>query len=216
MGRPAAIFDLDGTILAHTSAERLFVAAALRSGQLEPWRAARGVAIAILDRARGRTRTLSESKAWLRGADCAPLETLGVECVHSAVRPRLRASLLCVLDAHRQRGDAIVLMTGTLDFLGTAVAQLLAAEFAVTARLERSSGRFTGHVLPPHPHGAGKVEALRALADSAQIDLRRSHAYANRASDALHLACVGVAHAVAPDAGLRRLAAARGWEVIED
>jgi HAD superfamily hydrolase (TIGR01490 family) len=216
MGRPAAIFDLDGTLLARTSAERLFVTAALRGGQLQLGRAALGIVLASADRLRGQRRSLAESKAYLRGAACAPLETLGVDCVHTAVRPRLRPSLRAALEAHRSRGDAIVLLTGTLDFLGTEVARMLGVEFAITARLERRDQRFTGRVLPPHPHGEGKVEALRALAAAAGLDLAASHAYANRGSDALHLACVGTAHAVAPDRSLRRLARARGWEVSED
>lgn len=216
MRRPAAIFDLDGTLLPRTSAERLFVAAALTRGLLEPWRAARGVVLALADRMGGQTRSLAESKRYLAGARCGPLETCGVECVNNMVWPRLRPSLLGALAAHRGRGDAIVLLSGTPDFLGTELARLLGAEFAITARMERRDGRFTGRVEPPHPHGAGKVEALLDLAAAADLELSRSHAYANRHSDALHLALVGTPHAVAPDRGLDRLSRGRGWEVLDD
>jgi HAD superfamily hydrolase (TIGR01490 family) len=216
MRRVAAIFDLDGTLLPHTSAERLFVAAALRNGTLAPWRAAGGMLAAVAGWLSGRTPGLAAAKDYLRGSLCEPLETLGVHCVRTAVWPRLRPDLMTALEAHRGRGDVIVLMSGTPDFLGMEVARLLDAEFAITAQLVRRAGRFTGQVVAPHPHGAGKVAALQALAAGSGLDLARSHAYANRGSDAQHLELVGSPHAVSPDRGLRRAALRRGWEVIDD
>jgi HAD superfamily hydrolase (TIGR01490 family) len=215
MSRPAAIFDLDGTLLAGTSAERLFLRRALGTGALR-WRSmAPAAARTLVFWAQG-ADLFAASKSYLHGHACAPLEQLGVTVVDSDLWPRLRGSMLTALDEHRKRGDAIVLLSGTLDFLGTEVARRLRAEFVACARLGRRDGVFTGRVLPPFPHGAGKLAVLLALAKQADLDLVASHAYANTGSDAVHLGRVGFAHAVAPNRSLRRVARARGWSIHDD
>lgn len=216
MPRPAAIFDLDGTLLGGASAELRLLRRALRSG-IVGWRGVgSGGLHALAARWRGDLETLAASKAHWRGAATDALEALAVDCVDTDILPHLRPGVLAALEAHRARGACIVLLTGTLDCIAAPLARALRADWCVATHLERRSGRCTGRILPPHPHGAGKVEALEALAASAGIDLAASHAYADRGSDIPHLLRVGFAHAVSPDRALRRLAAARGWPILED
>jgi len=85
----------------------------------------------------------------------------------------------------------------------------------VVAGLERAGGRFTGWVVPPHPHGRGKLDGLVALAAREELDLAASTAYANDGSDVAHLECVGFPQAVAPDRVLRAAAKRHGWPVWE-
>jgi len=213
MPRPAAIFDLDGTLLADTSAERLFLRQVLSTQTLAPLTVGWGFARAFGAWIAGHVTTPWALKGWLRGAACAPVEALGVQCVHDDIVPRLRPELVSTLAAHQQRGEFILLLTGTLDFLGMEVARYLGADAAATARLERLDGRFTGRVLEPYPHGAGKLRALEELARRHDLDLAASHAWANRGSDIAHLERVGFPHAVAPNGKLRRHAEKHGWSI---
>lgn len=215
MRRPAAIFDLDGTLLGGASAETRFVWRALRAGVLPAHRLAAGGARALWARARGRSPTLGACKHWFAGAACAPLEALAVDVVDEVLRPRLRPALLAAMTAQRAAGACIVLLTGTPDLLAEPLARFLQVDLWVASRLERAAGRFTGRVVPPHPHGAAKLLLLRQLAARHGLDLESSHAWADRASDALHLEAVGHPHAVAPDRGLRRRARAGGWSIVE-
>jgi HAD superfamily hydrolase (TIGR01490 family) len=214
--RAAAIFDLDGTLLAGTSAERLWLRRAVACGALSPWRLAVGFVASVAAWAARRVESPFERRSYLRDADCVQFETLAGACVHEDVLPRLRPALLARLQAHRAAGDLTVLLSGTPDILGTPLARALEMDAVVVARLERAGGRFTGRVLPPNPYGSGKRVALVDLATRAGIDLARSTAYANRASDVAHLACVGHPEVVSPDRKLRRIARARGWRVWED
>jgi HAD superfamily hydrolase (TIGR01490 family) len=214
--RAAAIFDLDGTLLAGTSAERLWLRRAVRAGALSPWRLAGGLAVALAAWASGRMANPFERKPYLAGADCARFEDLATECVRADVLPRLRPALVQQMVAHRAAGDLVVLLSGTPDVLGTRLAHALEMDAVVASRLERAAGRFTGRIVPPHPYGAGKRVALEAFAARADVDLGRSTAYADRASDVAHLERVGHPHAVAPDRGLRRVAVSRGWRIWED
>ncbi len=213
MPRPAAIFDLDGTLLADTSAERLFLGKILTTQTISTLALASGFARAFATWIGGRIQTPWALKGWLRGAACAPVEALGVQCVHDDIVPRLRSELVSTLEAHKQRGEFIILLTGTLDFLGMEIARYLGADAAATARLERHEGRFTGRVLEPYPHGVGKLRALEALAQIHDLDLAVSAAWANRGSDIAHLERVGFPHAVAPNGTLRRHAEQHGWSI---
>lgn len=216
MSRAAAFFDLDGTLLARGSAERWFMSRALRGRALTPPRVAAGLLQAVGLWLTGRVRTPGECKAYLAGRDCEPLVSLGVECVHEDVVPRLRPGLLRELEVHRAAGRAIVLLSGAPDFLLDELARFLHADAHVASRLERDAGRFTGRVLPPYPYADGKRRALLDLSQRLDLDLAASHAYANHASDVAHLELVGHPCAVAPDAGLRRAARWRGWRTWEE
>jgi HAD superfamily hydrolase (TIGR01490 family) len=215
MRRAAAIFDLDGTLLGGASAEMRLVRRALGDGALPVRRVAAGLVRAAWARARGRTPTLAACKAWFAGAPCAPLEALAVDVVYVELAPRLRPGLLAAMAEHRAGGACIVLLTGTPDLLAAPLARFLQVDVWAASRLERAAGHFTGRLAAPHPHGAGKRRLLLELAARHDLDLAASHAWADRTSDALHLDVVGRPHAVAPDRGLRRLARARGWSIVE-
>jgi HAD superfamily hydrolase (TIGR01490 family) len=214
--RAAAIFDLDGTLLAGTSAERLWLRRALAAGALSPWRLAAGAAASLAAWLARRSRSPFERKLYLRGVACTPFESLAAACVECDIVPRLRPALVAEIARHRAAGTLTVLLSGTPDILGTRVAARLEMDAVLAARLERDGDRFTGRVVPPHPYADGKRVVLETWAARAGVDLVRSHAYANRASDIVHLAGVGHAHAVAPDARLRRVALERGWRIWED
>lgn len=212
--RAAAVFDLDGTLL-RGSAERFFLRRAVETRCLRPVQLLRGGAAALEAWIARRVPTPAACKAYLAGADVEPLETLAVDCVDGDLLPRLRPALVARLEAHRAAGATLVLLTGTLDFLGTTIAGRLGIDAVASTSLERRAGRFTGRVLGTYPHGPGKRAILEALAARCGFELGATAAYANRGSDAAHLAAVGAPHAVAPDRRLRRLARSRGWPVLD-
>ncbi len=77
---------------------------------------------------------------------------------------------------------------------------------------ETDDGVYTGRAVRTC-HGAGKAEAVRELAVQHAIDLARSTAYSDSASDLPLLETVGSPVAVNPDRALRRVADERGWPV---
>jgi phosphoserine phosphatase len=64
-------------------------------------------------------------------------------------------------------------------------------------------------------HGVGKATALRELAATDDIDLAESTAYSDSYSDVPFLEAVGHPVAANPDRKLRRIAAERGWPVVD-
>src|SRR5262249_2934227 len=135
--RAAAFFDLDGTLLPETSTERVFLRRAVATGALSPLRLAWGGARAAFSFATRRSTTVFEHKAYLAGLDVRRVEALGVDCVHAEVLPRLRADLVAEMERARARGELVILLSGTLDFLGTPIANALQCDASRFAELER-------------------------------------------------------------------------------
>jgi len=218
--RIAAIFDVDGTLIADATLERIFIRFLRRRGELG-WRdvinwivasirvAARGKAAAT-----GRTR-LKAIKAYLRGKDSVRLRRLARECFESEIEPRLSPEAVNRLRWHQSAGHFVILLSGTPDLLLEPLAERLGVHARVGSELEVEERRFTGRIAGPHPFGETKAECLATINRAACFDLKRSFAYADSFADRHLLAMVGHPVATNADMGLRKIAESKGW-IIED
>ena len=129
----------------------------------------------------------------------------------SRLAPQLRWELVRRADDARAAGRSVVLATRASRPQAEPLAEALGADALLCTELEVVRGRLTGRVDGRALLGARKVEALEALG----ADLAASVAYAARADDLPLLEAAGEAIVVAPDAGLRATAQARGWAVLD-
>ncbi len=110
----------------------------------------------------------------------------------------------------------VVLVTATPIELAIPVARALGMDKAHgTCAQVDEYGRYTGELETVTLHGAEKGALVQRLAEEQGLSLAASHAYGDSLNDVSMLEAVGYAHAVNPDAGLRRLALERGWAVHE-
>jgi phosphoserine phosphatase len=84
----------------------------------------------------------------------------------------------------------------------------------VATRLEVDGSRYTGNVDGELCYGREKAERVRSLARGMDLDLSRSFAYSDSASDIPLLEMVGHPVAVNPDAALLAEASAWNWKVL--
>jgi phosphoserine phosphatase len=75
-------------------------------------------------------------------------------------------------------------------------------------------GVYTGALDGPFVYGRGKVTAIEAIAEAVDLDLERSWAYSDSASDLPMLELVGNAVAVNPDAPLLEASRRESWKVM--
>lgn len=119
-----------------------------------------------------------------------------------------------VLQAHRDRGESLVLLTGSSRYL----AELATAHFGLDGwlanRFEVDLGRFTGRAQEPLCYGAGKVEHARGWAEARGVNLRDCAFYTDSFSDLAALEVVGRPVVVHPDPRLLRVARQRSWPVV--
>ncbi len=233
MGQGAAFFDVDRTLVVGTSLEACFLRHARQHGALGLGALLRNVpaglqALGWAPARRGaripvpaglslptrlRYAFLSGNKAYLRGLRLADCRALAEAALESEVLPRLSARGREEVRRHQAAGRRVVLLTGTLDFLGEPLRAWLGAERLLAARPEVQEGRLTGRLAEAHPYGAHKRELLLRLSADEGLDLASSYAYADHHTDVDFLAAVGHPVAVNPDRRLRGVAHQRQWEI---
>lgn len=231
----AAFFDIDRTLVVGTALERCFLQQAWREGVLTPAALWRNVPAGLQalrlwpGPSSGRMRMppglslltrlryafLSGNKAYLRGLALASARRVAVHAFHSRVLGRLSDRARETLAWHRAAGRPIVLLTGTLDFLGEPLRAYLQADWLLAAEPEVHQGLLTGRLREPHPYGMFKRDLLQRFAGEHGLDLAASYGYADHHTDVPFLEALGHPVAVNPDGALRRLARQRGWR-IED
>ena len=213
---PVAIFDLDRTILPGSSLSIL--ARALVAHGLLPRRMLAEVAARNLRfRRRGEGASpvgtfVADVLALAEGMALIDLQLimdgLRVDLVRAS-RPELRRRIL----QHRADGFHCVVLTASPVELAMLVAEGLGAHAGIGTRAEIVDGRFTGRLAGPVCHGPGKLTALEA--GGVRPAWEQSWAYSDSVSDLPVLRAVANPVAVNPDRGLRRVAVARQWEILE-
>lgn len=211
--KAAAVFDLDGTLIRGTSAERLLVPWLVRRGVvgLRQLAAAAGLAAGLP--VLGRTRALRRNKRWLAGVAADRVLPVLDEFLDEAVEGRWCRTTLVRLEELRAEGHEIFILSGAPTFLVEAVGKRLGVEGKGTD-LERIDGRFTGRLGGPHWFAEAKPQALRELAEARDLDLAASWGFADHPSDVPFLACFGHPVVVDPTPALREVARDRGWEIL--
>lgn len=218
MGRPAAFFDLDRTLISGSSGLP-WARAATKAGLISRRQMARWGVDATRFRLRGSTeeataRLLGEIKQVLDGVPARQVARMAPE-VLVGVLPRIYPEMLDEVHAHQDAGRPTFIVSAAGDELVRLLARILYMDGGIgTAYEVDEQGRFTGDLGGSFMYGEGKVEALRRFADEHGIDLAASYAYSDSASDLPMLRAVGNPVAVNPDDELARIARERGWRVM--
>jgi len=149
----------------------------------------------------------------LKGFQVAQLQALVAEAMEPVLKPLVYRDPLQLVQRHRERGEAVYIVSATLQEIVDELARELRFDGALGSTCEIVDGAYTGRVLRPC-HGVGKAVAVRELGDREGIDLAASTAYSDSHTDLPFLEVVGNPVAVNPDRALRRVAAERGWSVL--
>ncbi len=216
--RGAAFFDLDKTLMAGSSGV-FFARAAYETGMISRRRLARDLYENLRFRLRGSTddraddvrKRVGEMIAGVPVRDLARLTPR----VLSGVLPRLYPEMLERAYAHQDAGVPVYILTAASQEMADLLARVLSFDGGLGSRSEIVDGRYTGRPAGPFNYREGKVLSMREVAERDAIDLQASYAYSDSESDLPMLRAVRHAVVVNPDAALRRIATAEGWEVVE-
>ncbi len=207
MGRVAAIFDVDLTLVrGHT--ERFFFWHLLRRGGLtapQAWNFLKGLSRNPQNR--------FQDKSYLGGLRVEDTLRLARECYAEYIAPRLSAPGLACVREHQARGHEIVILTGSLDFLLLPLKETLNASWLIATEMGRRNGRFTGEITGLHPRGENKRRLLLELSGAQGIDLAQSYAYGDHIQDLHIFRVIGNPVPVNPSWRLKRLARKYQWPI---
>jgi len=212
----AAIFDVDGTLLTGPhSSEALFARHLLAKGELGIRQAASAAWFTLVNGPRYGRHVFRKNKAYLAGLPFEQVATIARAFVERDLDALIDRALLRRMDEHRRAGDAILLLTGTPDFLAGPLAVRVGADGWRGSRYVVSDGRFLAAPPAFHPIGDEKVTAAAGLCADHGARLADATAYADSIDDLALLLRVARPVAVRPDRGLAEQARARGWEVVD-
>jgi HAD superfamily hydrolase (TIGR01490 family) len=214
----AAFFDLDRTLLHRSSA--LALAGSFRErGLISRKQLFHAAAWQLLFVARGAGHEAVRSAAEdglrvLAGYRVDDLRELVADAMEPVLRPLVYAEPLRLVEQHRERGERVYVVSATLQEIVEGIADDLGFDGALGTICEARDGRYTGRAVRAL-HAQAKAECVQELAAREGLDLAACTAYSDSHTDLPFLEAVGHPVAVNPDRELRRLAAARGWPVLD-
>jgi alcohol-forming fatty acyl-CoA reductase len=219
--RVGAFFDVDGTLMGPPSLERRFFAELRRRRAIPAKNYFLWLAYASRLMPRGVAMIQHANKMYLRDVRVAeaPANLFGPAGI-----PVVNETAFERLTSHALQGHAIVLVTGALAPLARNFALQIIIKLAargITAsvgvcanELEEVGGRWTGRIIAEPMFGEAKARAVKRVAFEQGLDLARSYAYGDSATDRWMLETVGRPVAMNPSAGLELIAQRNDWAVL--
>jgi HAD superfamily hydrolase (TIGR01490 family) len=216
--RSAAFFDLDKTVIAKSSA-LAFGRPFYRDGLITRRDMVKAAYAQLMFRlggadeqqmARIRDHVADLCKGWR----VDQVSQIVNETLHELISPYVYAEAAALIDEHRAEGRDIVVVSSSGEEMVRPIVDQLGVRDVIATRMVVEDGRYTGEVAY-YAAGPTKAEAVRELAKDRDYDLGSSYAYSDSISDVPLLETVGHANVVNPDRSLRRVAAERGWPVLE-
>ncbi|WP_165922632.1 HAD-IB family hydrolase [Pseudonocardia endophytica] len=151
--------------------------------------------------------------SFVAGRPVEEVVRLGEEIYDELMVDRIWAGTRALAQMHLDAGQRVWLVTATPIELALIIARRLGLTGALGTVAESVDGCYTGRLVGEILHGPAKAHAVRALAASEGLDLRRCTAYSDSVNDVPMLSAVGTAVAVNPDSELRDVAKSRGWQI---
>ncbi len=214
MPGPAAFFDLDRTLLRRSSA--LALAPTFRErGLISRRQMARAAVWQLMFMLRGASadtvkRAAEGGLLVLRGYSPKEMQSLVVDSMERVLKPLVYAESLDLVELHRGRGEPVYIVSATLQEIVQVIADDLGFDGALGTIVEVENGKYTGRATRSL-HAENKARCIRERG----YDLDASTAYSDSHTDLPFLEAVGHPVVVNPDRKLRRIAAERGWPVLE-
>lgn len=215
----AAFFDLDKTVIAH-GALVAFGGSFRRAGMVNRRVLARTIWNGLVFRTFGadeeRMRRFRESALQMtRGWDHETVTSIVHHTLAEVIDPIVYDEAIVLIEGHRAAGRLVYLISASPEEIVAPLAEHLGLDgiIASRARLD-ADGRYTGDV-EFYCYGENKVNAITELATAESIDLGRSYAYSDSATDLPMLQAVGHPIAVNPDRELIQIALRNGWPIVE-
>ncbi len=212
-GSIAALFDVDNTLLPGEASEIRFFRFLWRRGLVGWSELTRSAAWLVGHLPPFSLHSLRERKVYLAGKRPADIESYAREFCQAEMIGKVSVQGRAKLDAHRQAGHHVILVTGAPDFLIEPLAKFLGVTTVFAAKPEQRDSGYTGALIPPLPYGHGKRELILAHARTMGLDLAGSYAYGDSPGDHDLLELVGHPLVVNPIRGMARTAQRLGWPV---
>ena len=214
------LFDLDGTLLP-TDSDHAFGEFMVRIGWADPQEHARRNDAFFQDYQAGRLDMhayIDFATASWRDRATEDLQRMSERFMAEVITPHLREPARALVARHRLRGDRLAIVTATNDFITGPIAQAFGIETLIATELERDAqGRVTGRIRGTPCLREGKIERVSQwLSQQGTLwdAFEEVTFYSDSTNDLPLLELVTHPVATNPAPALAKIAAARGWTVL--
>lgn len=130
------------------------------------------------------------------------------------IRPRILPAAQALVEDHRRRGHALMIITATNRFVTEPIAELFDIPILLATEPERGASGFTGRHRGIPTFREGKIKALQTWLDAQEAAFETVHFYSDSRNDLPLLEHVDRPVAIDPDAILEAAAHERHWPVL--
>jgi putative phosphoserine phosphatase / 1-acylglycerol-3-phosphate O-acyltransferase len=214
--RAAAIFDLDRTLLAGASGPVL--SRALRAVGVLGSKPMPGEALVTsLFNTIGETLPMMaltrQAASLAKGRSRSAFQT-AAESAADALVDLLQPLAPALFAEHRENGRMLVLATTTPYDLVKPFADRLGFDHVIATRYGSDDDVYNGRIDGPFVWSVGKLNAVKAWAEEAAVDLQESFFYSDSVYDSPLMGYIGNPVVVNPDPRMMLMAAARRWPTV--
>lgn len=156
--------------------------------------------------------------AAIRAREPADAEAGRARFLAEVIAPAIRPQALDLVRQHQRRGDAVVVVTATNEWVTRPIVDCFGIAELIAIRLQRdAAGRPTGAIAGVPSFGAGKVTRVAEWLAGRGLGWADVHVtfYSDSFNDLPLLERVQQPVATNPDSRLRAMAMQRGWTVLD-
>lgn len=218
MGKVAAFFDIDNTIMRGASifhlARGLFSRKILSATDLTNYAIAQGkFLMAGSENLNDLARITENALSFAQGRTVQEMNELCSEIYDEIMVDKVWPGTVQLAHTHIAAGHEVWLVSAGPIELAEIIAQRLGLTGALATVSEIIHGEYTGRLKSEPMHGEQKAIAIRELAEQRGLDLTECFAYSDSKNDVPLLSAVGNPIAINPDGELRDIAIRSGWPV---
>jgi HAD superfamily hydrolase (TIGR01490 family) len=215
------LFDLDGTLLP-TDSDHAFGEFLVRVGWADAALFKRGNDRFYAEYLAGSLDMVAyvefATSPWRDRAQ-AEFAAISQRFMAEVVEPMLLPRVKALVQQHQDAGDLIAIVTATNDVITRPIAAALGIKHLIATDLARDgTGRVTGAIAGVPAFQGGKITRVQGWLDGLGYqlgDFARSTFYSDSPNDLPLLECVSHPVATNPAPALARIAAERGWPILE-
>ncbi|MGB4837394.1 MAG: HAD-IB family hydrolase [Saprospiraceae bacterium] len=210
-----AFFDLDRTLINGFSAKN-FVTSRLLSGRFTSQELISQFAGAMsyATDTGNFAKMAAISANGVRGIQEQVFIDVGEEVYRKKLADSIYPESRALVAAHIQMGHTVTIISAATPYQVDPIARDLGIDIVECTRLEVEDGKFTGKIIEPACWGEGKAIAGRSLAETHNLNLRKSFFYTDSSEDIHLLEIVGNPRPVNPDTKLSGIAFQNDWPVL--
>jgi HAD superfamily hydrolase (TIGR01490 family) len=139
------------------------------------------------------------------------MRRMAQDCFETGIKQRISRAGVEAIKEHKAKGEMVVLLSGSLDFLLEPFKDYVGADHLIAAKMEVVDGRLTGRIVGDWPFGSYKAVLIRHFAEEHGLDFTRSYAYADHHTDHEVLRLFGNPVVINARTRMQELARREGW-----